>query len=168
MKIPFYEYELTGTNPPEVRPKTYRAPKYRVALVREGSLDVEAPRFSNSRDGYLYIRKLSEELDREGFWILCLDAKNKLIGINLVSLGSLSASVVHPREAFKTAILLNSAAILAGHNHPSGDPTPSREDREMTQRLVEGGKILGIRVLDHIVAGEKDYFSFADSGLIAP
>jgi DNA repair protein RadC len=79
--------------------------------------------------------------------------------------GSLSTSVVHPREVFAPAVKDSSAAILFLHNHPSGDPAPSREDRECTSRLCQAGKILGIRVLDHIVLGFDDYFSFADAGL---
>ena len=85
--------------------------------------------------------------------VILLDRKNAPIGLNTVSIGSLTASVVHMREVFKPAILANAAAILCGHNHPSGDPTPSREDRALTQRLVEAGKLLGIAVLDHIVLG---------------
>jgi DNA repair protein RadC len=78
----------------------------------------------------------------------------------------LSTSVVHPREVFWSAVHHRAAAIICLHNHPSGDPAPSREDRECTNRICKAGQILGIRVLDHIVVGEKDYFSFADSGCL--
>jgi len=100
--------------------------------------------------------------------VILLDRKNAPIGINTVSIGSLTASVVHMRETFKAAILANAAALLCGHNHPSGDPEPSREDRALTQRLVEAGKLLGIDMLDHIVLGDGNtaYFSFADQGLL--
>jgi DNA repair protein RadC len=96
-----------------------------------------------------------------------LDSKNGLIGVNLVSQGSLSMSAVCPREVFKAAILANSAAVIFLHNHPSGCPEPSLEDRNRTSRLCEAGKILGIRVLDHVVVGQEAFFSFADCGLLA-
>ena len=100
--------------------------------------------------------------------VILLDRKNAPIGINTVSIGSLTASVVHMREVFKPAILANAAAILCGHNHPSGDPAPSREDRALTQRLVDAGKLLGMPLVDHIVIGDGTtaFFSFADQGLL--
>jgi len=78
----------------------------------------------------------------------------------------MGTSVVHPREVWKSALLDSAAAVVFIHNHPSGDPAPSREDRECTNRLVEASKILGIRVLDHIIFGQTDYYSFADAGLL--
>jgi DNA repair protein RadC len=97
-----------------------------------------------------------------------LDQKNKVIGIHTVSMGSLTASVVHPREVFKPAILSNAAAIILAHNHPSGQPQPSQEDRVLTVRLVTAGKLLGISILDHVIIGDgtSAYFSFADEGLL--
>ena len=100
--------------------------------------------------------------------VILLDRKNAPIGINTVSIGSLTASVVHMRETFKAAILANAAAILCGHNHSSGDPEPSRDDRALTQRLVDAGKLLGIPLVDHVVIGDGTTasFSFADQGLL--
>src|SRR5262249_30719327 len=96
-----------------------------------------------------------------------LDQKNRLTGLHTVSMGSLTASVVHPREVYKAAILAQAAAIICGHNHPSGDVHPSREDRALTTRLYQAGKLLGINLLDHIIVGEDGtYFSFADEGLL--
>jgi DNA repair protein RadC len=107
------------------------------------------------------------DVDREHFVVLMLDQKNKVVGIHTVSVGSLTASIVHPREMYKVAILSNAASLICGHNHPSGDCQPSREDRALTTRLVEAGKLLGIAVLDHIIiGGEGRYFSFADEGLL--
>ena len=107
-------------------------------------------------------------MDREHFVVLLLNQKNRVIGVHTVSVGSLTASVVHPRETFKAAILANAAAIICGHNHPSGDCQPSKEDRAITARLVEGGKLLGIAVLDHVIIGDENkYFSFADEGLLS-
>src|SRR5262245_39841910 len=93
------------------------------------------------------------DVDRENFVILILDQKNKVLGVHTVSVGGLTASIVHPRETFKAAILANAAAIIYGHNHPSGDCQPSREDRAITQRLKEAGALLGIGILDHLVIG---------------
>jgi DNA repair protein RadC len=104
-------------------------------------------------------------LDREHFVVSGLDAKHRVIGINVVSIGSLSLSIVHPREVFKPLIVMNAAAWLCAHNHPSGDVTPSHEDRALTKRLKEAGELLGITLLDHVILGEADrYWSFADQG----
>lgn len=103
-------------------------------------------------------------LDREHFRIIHLSTRNHVLGIIPVSIGSLNSSVVHPRECFKEAIRRNANAIVLLHNHPSGDPTPSREDLAMTRRLVEGGKILGIEVLDHVIIGDKRYVSLKEQG----
>ena len=89
-------------------------------------------------------------MDREYFVVVCLDTKNQPTAINICHIGSLNASIVHPRECFKPAILSNAASILVGHNHPSGKSAEIREDVEVTKRLVEAGKIIGIDVLDHI------------------
>jgi DNA repair protein RadC len=142
-------------------------PRQRISLVRDGSLQSSWKRFSNSREAFQFAREqLYADADREQFHVLLLDNKNQLIGVNLVSQGSLSTSVVCPREVFKAAILANSAAAILLHNHPSGCPEPSREDRECTSRLCEAGKVLGIRVLDHVIVGQEEFFSFADSGLL--
>jgi len=105
-------------------------------------------------------------LDREHFKIVLLNVKNRVISVENISIGSLNSSIVHPREVFKPAIKRSSAAVILVHNHPSGDPTPSREDVEVTRRLVEAGKILGIDVLDHVIFGNTNYFSFREKGLI--
>ncbi len=123
-------------------------------------------RFANSRDLFQRYRAQFFAASKEYFLSLHLNAKNQLIREVLVSVGSLSTSVVHPREVFAPAVRDSTAAVIFLHNHPSGDPAPSREDRECTQRLLRAGKILGIRVLDHVVLGYDDYFSFADAGLL--
>jgi DNA repair protein RadC len=143
-------------------------PRYRVMLVKEAEDTFTSyPRYQNSRDLFENFREEFTALDREFFFMITLDSKNRTIGYHTISMGSLSSSVVHPREVFKPAILENSAAVIFLHNHPSGDPAPSREDRECTNRLTAAAKILGIRVLDHVVFGETDYFSFADAGILA-
>jgi DNA repair protein RadC len=104
--------------------------------------------------------------DREHFDALLLDTRNRVVGVHCVSVGSLNASVVHPREVFKAAILANAAAVILGHNHPSGDESPSAEDTALTQRLKQAGEILGIPVLDHLVLGESAFHSFRERGLL--
>ena len=143
-------------------------PRYRIMLVKESEDSFTSyPRYQNSRDLFENFREELSALDREHFFMITLDSKNRTIGYHTISMGSLSSSVVHPREVFKPAILENSAAVIFLHNHPSGDPAPSLEDRECTKRLTAAAKILGIRVLDHIIFGETDYFSFADAGILA-
>lgn len=95
------------------------------------------------------------EQAEESFYIFTLDTKNQINGIFEVSRGTLNATIVHPREVFKRALLQNANSIILIHNHPSGDPTPSQEDLEMTRKLVEAGNILGIKVLDHIIIGDE-------------
>ena len=105
-------------------------------------------------------------LDREHFRVISLSTKNHVLGVSPISIGSLNSSLVHPRECFKEAIRRNSNAIILLHNHPSGDPTPSKEDIEVTRRLSEGGKILGIEVLDHVVIGDNRYISLKERGVL--
>lgn len=140
---------------------------YKISLVREGRVACYAQQIRSSANASTILQTYLANVDREHFVVLLLNQKHKVIGIHTVSIGSLTASVVHPRETFKAAILANAAAIICGHNHPSGDPQPSQEDRATTTRLVEAGKLLGISVLDHIIIGDEDkYFSFADEGLL--
>ncbi|NMB02279.1 MAG: DNA repair protein RadC [Firmicutes bacterium] len=113
----------------------------------------------------LVLRELSLA-DKEHFMIIMLNTKHKVIAKKVVSIGHLNASLVHPREMFKEAIRRSSAALILVHNHPSGDLTPSREDLATTQRLYEGGKILGIDVIDHIIIGDNRYFSCREQGLL--
>ena len=103
-------------------------------------------------------------LDREHFLVVGLDAKHRVIGLNLVSVGSLSLAIVHPREVFKPLILMNASAWICAHNHPSGDVTPSSEDRVLTKRLREAGELLGITLLDHLILANENSYSFADQG----
>jgi DNA repair protein RadC len=140
----------------------YRAPRYRVTLVCETEGTGTADPIRDSSTAVQLFRPCFDGLDREHFLVCGLDAKHRVIGINLVSIGSLSLSIVHPREVFKPLIVMNAAAWLACHNHPSGDATPSQEDRLLTKRLREAGDLLGITLLDHLILGEARHFSFAD------
>jgi DNA repair protein RadC len=105
-------------------------------------------------------------LQKEHFVCLFLNTKNHIVGQETLSMGSLNASIVHPREVFRAAIKRSSASIICVHNHPSGDPTPSSEDIQLTQRLVEAGEIIGIDVLDHIVIGDHSFVSLKEQGMM--
>ena len=142
-------------------------PIYRVTLVREGKMPTYESRIRSSANAHTVLQEYLDGVDREHFVVMLLDQKNQVIGLHTVSIGSLTASIVAPREVFKVAILANCASILLAHNHPSGDCQPSKEDRAITARLVEAGKLLGISVLDHlIISGTGKYLSFADEGLL--
>lgn len=104
---------------------------------------------------------------KEEFRCILLDTKNRLIREETVSTGSLTASLVHPRETFKSAVRESAAAVIFVHNHPSGDTKPSQEDILLTRRLVQAGDLLGIRVLDHVIVGDGNHFSFKDNGMIS-
>ncbi len=104
-------------------------------------------------------------LDRENFVVVLLNTKNEVIETSTVSVGTLSASLVHPREVFKPAIRASAASVVLVHNHPSGKVEPSREDREITRRLVEAAEILGVEVLDHVIMGDG-YFSMKEHGML--
>ena len=107
----------------------------------------------------------ASEYAEENLWLITLDTKNNITGIFTVSTGSLNASIVHPREIFKRAVLQNAVSIIICHNHPSGDVTPSQEDINTTKRIYEAGKILGIELLDHVIIGDNKYTSLKERGV---
>ncbi len=106
------------------------------------------------------------DYDREHFLVLYLDRKGGVKAKEDVSIGGLHSSIVHPREVFKTAVKRSAASIILAHNHPSGDPSPSKEDIDITHRLIDAGRIMGIEIIDHVVIGENNYYSFKEKGLI--
>lgn len=135
--------------------------KYTLRVVKEkGGLYNLEKRISSPKSAKnVFIEVL--ELDRraeEVFAMITLDVKNKITGIFEVSVGTLSSSLVAPREVFKRALLQNAAAVLFGHNHPSGNPEPSTDDIQITKKLMKGGKLLGINIFDHIIVGTDDKF----------
>jgi DNA repair protein RadC len=141
----------------------YEIPIYRVALVKESSFSSRSERSVSPSSLAQILEKVFEGLDREHFKVVMLDGKNKIIGINTVSIGSLTQAIVAPPQVFKPAILCNAAAIVLTHNHPSGDPQPSFEDRRVTTHLKEVGELLMIKVVDHIIiGGEGSYFSIEE------
>jgi DNA repair protein RadC len=103
---------------------------------------------------------------KEHFQVVLLDTKHKLMGIEEISIGSLNSSLIHPREVFRPAIQKACACVILIHNHPSGDPTPSREDLDVTRRLCEAGRLVGIEVLDHVIIGDGKFISFREKGLL--
>jgi len=142
---------------------------YSLRLVKESSIPYNLEKsIANPATAAEIINQVfdMENQPNEVFAILCLNTKNKVAGAHIISQGSLSSSIVHPREVFKAAIANNAASIILAHNHPSGDPEPSREDIETTHRLVNAGNILGINVLDHIIIGDGRYISLKEQGMM--
>ena len=144
---------------------------YRVSLVRDEHVRFNAQTLNNPTEAQKYIQGMINEMgqpDREQFCILMLNAKNVTIGMNIVSTGGLSSAPVHPREVLKPAILANAAALILGHNHPSGDLTPSAADKSITHRIIQAAEIIGIAVHEHLIIRMEDegYYSFAENGLI--
>jgi DNA repair protein RadC len=118
------------------------------------------------QDVEAYLMEDLRYLQKEHFVVLFLNTKNHVVAQETLSMGSLNASIVHPREVFRAAIKRSSASIICVHNHPSGDPTPSPEDIAMTSRLVEAGQIIGIEVLDHIILGDQNFVSLKEKGFM--
>jgi DNA repair protein RadC len=141
----------------------------RAALVRDTAESQErAVPMDSPRRAADVFRALIGDSPVEIFAVAAIDARSCLIGVSQVSVGTISASLVHPREVFKPAILLNAAAVIVAHNHPSGNTTPSPEDRDATRRLVRAGELMGVPVLDHvIIGGALGFFSFKENGMLA-
>jgi DNA repair protein RadC len=124
------------------------------------------PVFSSGGDVYKFYARHYQNLKKEEFRCAMLDAKNRFIKDYRVSEGTLTGSMIHPREAFREAIRESSASVIFVHNHPSGDPGPSREDIAVTERLVNAGELIGIKVLDHVIIGKDSYTSMMEKGYI--
>jgi DNA repair protein RadC len=122
--------------------------------------------FNSSRDIFKHFQQQLSQQKQEQFIIVLLDNKHRYLAEEDVSKGILNKSLVHPREVFASAIEHRAAAMICIHNHPSGDPEPSKEDLRITERLVEVGKLVGIPVLDHVIVGHESYTSFADKGIL--
>jgi DNA repair protein RadC len=151
---------------PAVRPDswsrvTIEGTAYRVCLVREDAPTraSDRPVISTPEEVRAFCADLATITDREHFHALLLDTKNRLIERVEVSIGSLAASLVHPRELYRAAVLASAASVVVVHNHPSGDPTPSSADLQLTRRLVRAGEVLGIELVDHVVIGDGDAFA---------
>ena len=147
----------------------YIVPAYKVMLVRDSGESVKATGakrgVKSPEDMADIFKSYLDGADREYFVVGMLDRKGNVLGLNTVSVGSVSSNVVHPRETFKPAIIIGASSIIVAHNHPSGDTAPSKEDIKVTRRLAEAGAILSIEVLDHVIIGDN-YYSFKEHGLI--
>ena len=126
-------------------------------MIKEKVMWYSDRKIKSPEDAYQILKKFAGDSDREQMIMIALNTKNEPTHLQTISIGSLNASVVHPREVFKTAVLSNAANIILGHNHPSGDTEPSYEDIQITRQLVHAGELLGITVLDHIIF-TNDYF----------
>ena len=135
-------------------------------MIKESSFLYQTRTISSPKDAYEMIKEQLEGLDREQFIIACLNTKNEPTNISVVSVGTLNKAIVHPREVFKTAILSNAASIMAFHNHPSGEITPSQQDIQLTNRLYEAGELLGIKLLDHLIIGDGTFTSLKEKGYL--
>jgi len=140
-------------------------PQVELSMVRE--IKISGQKYNSSEEVARseFARSLLKS-DREKFICMHLNVKNQIISFEVVSTGSLTSSIVHPREVYKGAILSNSASVIFMHNHPSGDPEPSTDDIEITKRLEKAGNILGINVLDHIIVASSGFYSFRQHNLI--
>ena len=139
----------------------YKGIGCRVYLLRENTGD-EVIKINESSDVYEMVKDELVSSDRERFLSVMLTSKNHLIGVETVSVGSISAAIITPRDVFKSAILGNAVSIILCHNHPSGDLAPSNNDIEITKHLIEAGELLGIKVLDHLIISNQGYKSLRD------
>ncbi len=158
--------ELTATAGvgPAVAARVSAALELGRRLAREGPL--ERLRINGPADVYARCAPALRDLRQEEFLVLLLNTQHAVMRELLITRGTLDTSIVHPREVFRPAIAESAAAVILVHNHPSGDPTPSPEDKEVTRQLVAAGQLIGIPILDHIVIGDARYVSFVESGLL--
>lgn len=161
----FFGQEQVPAKPRTIRLKQIRA-VYETLTIKEEVNSYLQPftRYTSPEQVFDTFSFLRHET-KEYFFAIHLDGKNRICCVDEVSVGSLNQSVVHPREVYKTALLSSAAAIILVHNHPTGDPAPSREDIEITRRLREAGEILGVKLLDHIIIGDS-FLSFVGQGLL--
>lgn len=156
-------YGTSTASIPDVNQSAKRVPIVTIKLIRETSVLYPARRITSPLDAYEILKSFLVDADREKFYAIYLNTKNEPVAIHPVSIGSLNASLVHPREVYKAALLVNAASVILSHNHPSGDPCASKEDIEVSRRLKEAGSLIGIEVIDHIVIGKgTNYYSLKE------
>jgi DNA repair protein RadC len=141
-------------------------PEYSVRLVRDMTVKASSKVADDPKAAVEILRNYLGEPDREHLVVMLVNSRNKVVGVNTASIGTVSASLVHPREVFKPAILASAAGIILAHNHPSGECDPSADDKESTRRMVRAGEIIGIAVIDHIIFSADSFYSFREHGLI--
>lgn len=154
--------EVSGTGMKSVR--DYALPSIKVMVVKDGGVSRGSRKVSCAASAATLLQNYLRGADRETLVAVLLDSKNGVIGIHTVSVGDVGSSIAHPREIFKAAVIAGAVSIILGHNHPSGDPTPSREDVAVTKRIKEAGDILGIELCDHIIIGDETYCSLKQKG----
>ena len=137
-------------------------------LAKRENLEADEESFEirNPESIFKLISSNIKDKAKEHFKLILLNSRNRKIGISSISTGTLTTSLVHPREVFRDAITHSAASVILAHNHPSGDPEPSEDDLKITRKLVESGKILGVEVIDHIIIGRNSFYSFREKGLI--
>ena len=137
-------------------------------LAKREELDTDEENFDVKSPEAVFkvISSSIKDKAREHFKLILLNSRNRKIGISSISTGTLTTSLVHPREVFREALAHSAASVILAHNHPSGDPEPSEDDLKITRKLVESGKILGVEVIDHIIIGKNNFYSFREKGLI--
>jgi DNA repair protein RadC len=161
----FGPIEIAEPRPRSIKLRMIKA-VYETMTVKDNITDYLTPntRYTNPSQIFETFSFLRAET-KESFCTVHLDGKNRIVCLEIVSVGTLNQAIVTARDTFKTALLSNAAALILVHNHPTGDPTPSAEDLEVTRRLREAGELLGIKVLDHIIVGDS-YYSFVERGVI--
>ena len=142
------------------------APRVRLVTVKQLRGELKGSPVRMPHAAARHAREFLEGEDREHFLVLQLDSKYQVVSIEVASIGTLSSSLVHPREVFKGAILANAAAVICAHNHPSGNVEPSTDDREVLKRLVEAGRLLGVPVLDFLIVTDDEHWSASERGLL--
>ena len=154
------------TKSKSIRLKIIR-PVYETLTIKEQLPDylANSRKIASSKDVNYLFQYLTHEC-KENFIAVHLDSKNKIVCVDIVSTGSLNASIVHPREVMKSTLLSSAAALVLVHNHPSGDPTPSSEDLELTDRLKDCCELMGIRLLDHVIVAKRGFVSLKERGVI--
>ena len=139
---------------------------YSCKLIKDASVSVPNRKISTSEDTYSFIREYFDALDREHFGVLLLTTRHNVIGYHLCSVGTIEEAIVTPRECIKAALLCNATALILIHNHPSGEPTPSEQDKLITNKIKDAANLFGFTIIDHIIVGENSFFSFADEGML--
>ncbi len=144
---------------------TRHIPLVSVRLVRERSVPYHAGRkLTCAEEVHALFRDLAEDLDREAVWVVCLATNGRPVCLSQISLGTLNATQLNPREVLKTALLANARSLILVHNHPSGDPAPSAEDRAATARVRAAAEVMDVTLLDHLIIGDGCYYSFREAG----
>ena len=148
------------------KPSPFQGHQVRIALVRETSKSMLPSTYVKTPEDAAELMKELKEKDREHFAVILLNTKNRVLGVEVVSIGTLDASLVSPREVLKSALLANAAALVCVHNHPSGDPSPSAEDIRITKTLKQAAKIMDINILDHVIIGDTEHVSLRELGIL--